>query len=196
MYRNAMVPHTNQISHREWFQSESSHLSPRQISLIDSHIAVSDFDHAFNPNALKASGIKSIVSLYTPFRFDLELARYDGAYVVDSLVNESGEIHPEVIQAGIERVVVCELEESSHNQPEQLKKAVVALSELANHHAPVLVHCHAGLCRAPAVAAAYLATRDGVTFKEALKKVSSLRRVGLTAPFVSSLVRALNLPLE
>lgn len=191
-----MVHHANKVPHREWFQSESPNLSSRHISLIDTRLAVSDFDHAFNPNALKASGIKSILSLYTPFRFDLELARYDGAYVVDSLVNERGDIHPELIQAGIERVVVCELEESSANQVEKLNRAVTVLSELASDHAPVLVHCHAGLCRAPAVAAAYLATRDGCTFREALHKISSIRRVGLTAPFVSSLVRSVNVALE
>ena len=64
------------------------------------------------------------------------------------------------------------------NRPEVFLRAVRVLRELAAAHPPVLVHCFAGRSRSAAVVCK-LFMQDGNSLAEAMRRITSVRKVGI-----------------
>ena len=183
--------------YREWFaQPHATCLFPlKGISFVTDNIAITNCDFAHTPDKLQAAGIRSILSLDIPSAWDLEIARCQGLDVVESL-SENGVLRPSIWHAGVETVWQCLLDENNTNSGVDLRNAVSQLDTLSREHPPVLVHCLAGKCRAPAVVAILLAKQQGISFKVAIDQIAKVQPVGLTADFVYSLVRANGVQFE
>jgi len=165
--------------------------TPTEPTQIIPQIYVSDCDVALCPAQIQKHGIRSILSLYKPYEGDTYHARsVRGLEVVEYHTNLAGTIHPELISAGLERVVLRELAEDSRNSVEALKAAVDTLRDLAGKTPPVLVHCAAGKTRAPSVIAVYLAQELKIDFSSAIKMVAQKHPVRLTSEFVESITSA------
>jgi protein tyrosine phosphatase len=83
-------------------------------------------------------------------------------------------------ELGVDRIEVVELIDGSGNPPEKFLRAVRLLGQLVVRHAPVLVHCHAGQSRSAAVVCRYF-MKEGDTLAEAMKRITSKRRVAIVA---------------
>jgi dual specificity phosphatase 12 len=81
----------------------------------------------------------------------------------------------------IERIEVVELIDGAGNPPERFLRAVDLLKELSRSHAPVLVHCHAGQSRSAAVVCKYLMREEGESLPEAMRRITSKRKVSIMA---------------
>ena len=185
---------------RPWFHQPSLEAAFCQIDKISQvlpDVAISDCDFAYAPAELKRLGIRSILSLDQPSAWDLSLARdRRGLTVVEYLKDSTHALHPEIVEAGVEAVAVCLLDESEKNEPSDLRRAVNLLAALREAHPPVLVHCLAGKCRAPSVVATLMARETGCSFKDAVTQLSLERPIRLTPAFVYALVRANDVFLE
>jgi len=84
-------------------------------------------------------------------------------------------------ELGLERVEVVELIDGSGNPPEKFLRAVRLLGEMIKKNGPVLVHCHAGQSRSAAVVCKYFMREEGNSLSEAMKRISSKRRVAIIA---------------
>jgi hypothetical protein len=84
-------------------------------------------------------------------------------------------------ELGVERVDVVELIDGAGNPPERFLRAVRLLRDLAASHAPVLVHCHAGQSRSAAVIRKFFMQEEGNTLAEAMRRITSKRRVAIMA---------------
>jgi len=84
-------------------------------------------------------------------------------------------------ESGVERVEVVELIDGAGNPPERFLRAVRLLRDLAASHAPVLVHCHAGQSRSAAVICKFFMQEEGNTLAEAMRRITSKRRVAIMA---------------
>ena len=84
-------------------------------------------------------------------------------------------------ELGVARIEVVQLIDGAGNPPEKFLRAVRLLRELAAKHAPVLVHCHAGQSRSAAVVCKYFMTVEGDSLGEAMRKITSKRRVEIIA---------------
>jgi hypothetical protein len=82
---------------------------------------------------------------------------------------------------GLERIEVVELIDGAGNPPERFLRAVRLLRDLAAAHAPVLVHCHAGQSRSAAVVCKFFMQEEGNSIAEAMRRISSKRRVAIVA---------------
>jgi protein-tyrosine phosphatase len=91
-------------------------------------------------------------------------------------------------EAGVEWLEVIELIDGAGNPPEKFLRAVRLLKELVSKHAPVLVHCHAGQSRSAAVVCKYFMQEEGKSLAEAMKQITSKRKVSI----VSGLQEALD----
>jgi protein tyrosine phosphatase (PTP) superfamily phosphohydrolase (DUF442 family) len=86
-----------------------------------------------------------------------------------------------VAESGVDRVEVCELIDGAGNPPEKFLRAVRLLRDLSANHAPVLVHCHAGQSRSAAVVCKYFMQEEGNSLAEAMRRITSKRRVAIVA---------------
>ncbi len=84
-------------------------------------------------------------------------------------------------ELGVERVEVVELIDGAGNPPERFLRAVRLLRDLAGAHAPVLVHCHAGQSRSAAVVCKFFMQEEGNSLAEAMRRITSKRRVAIIA---------------
>ena len=84
-------------------------------------------------------------------------------------------------ELGVERLEVVQLIDGSGNPPERFLRAVRLVKELASRHGPVLVHCHAGQSRSAAVVCKYFMQEEGDTLAQAMRRISSKRRVAIMA---------------
>ena len=84
-------------------------------------------------------------------------------------------------ELGVERTEVVELIDGSGNPPEKFLRAVKLLRDLTASHAPVLVHCHAGQSRSAAVVCKYFMQEEGNNLADAMKRITSKRRVAIIA---------------
>jgi protein-tyrosine phosphatase len=80
--------------------------------------------------------------------------------------------------AGIEFVRVPVSDGSADAMADRLEAVLSKLDDLISRDRRVLVHCNAGLNRAPTVAIAHLHAAYGLTLAEALARVKSLHRCG------------------
>jgi len=81
----------------------------------------------------------------------------------------------------IERVEVVELIDGAGNPRERFLRAVDLLKELSVSHAPVLVQCHAGQSRSAAVVCKYFMRENGEGLGEAMKRITSKRKLSIVA---------------
>ena len=84
-------------------------------------------------------------------------------------------------ELGVDRAEVVELIDGSGNPPERFLRAVRLLRDLAAKHAPVLVHCHAGQSRSAAVVCKYFMQEEGNSLGDAMRRITSKRRVAIMA---------------
>jgi len=84
-------------------------------------------------------------------------------------------------ELGVERVEVVQLIDGAGNPPERFLRAVRLVKELSSRHGPVLVHCHAGQSRSAAVVCKYFMQEEGDTLAQAMRRISSKRRVAIIA---------------
>ena len=124
---------------------------------ITESIWIGNYLDAKNQESLASSGIRSTLCL-------------DGCLVG---------VKPE--ELGLERIEVVELIDGSGNPPEKFLRAVRLLGEMAAKNRPVLVHCHAGQSRSAAVVCKYFMREEGNNLSEAMKKITSKRRVAIIA---------------
>jgi protein-tyrosine phosphatase len=124
---------------------------------ITDKIWIGDYFDARDPLLLAKVGIRSILCL-------------DGCMAGLSLE-----------KLGVERVEVVELINSARNPPEKLLQAISQLRDLATSHAPVLVHCYAGQSRSAAVVCKFFMEEEGNTFAEAMRRITTKRRVAIMA---------------
>ena len=87
----------------------------------------------------------------------------------------------EAAEAGVDRIEVVELIDGSGNRPEVFLRAVRLLRELAAKHPPVLVHCYAGRSRSAAVVCKYFMQEEGNSLREAMRRITSKRKVAIAA---------------
>jgi hypothetical protein len=83
--------------------------------------------------------------------------------------------------SGVERLEVVELIDRSGNPPEIFLRAVRLLRDLASQCPPVLVHCHAGQSRSAAVVCKFFMQEEGNGLAEAMRRITSKRRVAIVA---------------
>ena len=84
-------------------------------------------------------------------------------------------------EAGVDRVEVVELIDGAGNRPEVFLRAVRLLRDLAAKHPPVLVHCYAGRSRSAAVVCKYFMQEEGNSLVEAMRRITSKRKVAIAA---------------
>ena len=87
----------------------------------------------------------------------------------------------EAAEAGVDRIEVVELIDGSGNRPEVFLRAVRLLRELAAKHPPVLVHCYAGRSRSAAVVCKFFMREEGNSLQEAMRRITSKRKVAIAA---------------
>ncbi|MDO8532872.1 MAG: dual specificity protein phosphatase [Dehalococcoidia bacterium] len=81
-----------------------------------------------------------------------------------------------------------QLHDGPGNKPADLARALDVLDDLLDRHR-TLLHCASGVSRAPFVAAAYLATKEGLTLDEALAAVTRKRPIANPDPALFHLWR-------
>jgi hypothetical protein len=79
------------------------------------------------------------------------------------------------------RIETVELIDGAGNPPERFLRAVRLLRELIGTHPPVLVHCHAGQSRSAAVVCKYFMQVEGESLGDAMRRITSKRRVAIIA---------------
>ena len=84
-------------------------------------------------------------------------------------------------EAGVDHVEVVELIDGSGNRPEVFLQAVRLLRDLAAKHPPVLVHCYAGRSRSAAVVCKFFMREEGNSLVEAMRRITSKRKVAIAA---------------
>jgi len=84
-------------------------------------------------------------------------------------------------ELGVERVEVVQLVDGAGNPPAKFLRAVQLVREFVAKHAPVLVHCHAGQSRSAAVVCKYFMAVEGDSLADAMRKITSKRRVAIIA---------------
>ena len=124
---------------------------------ITQDIWIGNFNDARDLKSLKENGIQSILCL-------------DGC-LVGTKAEELGVKHVEVVQLIVGR----------GNRPEIFLRAVRTLRQLKTKHSPVLVHCHAGQSRSAAVVCKFLMKEEGSGLAEAMKKITTKRKVAIQA---------------
>jgi protein tyrosine phosphatase (PTP) superfamily phosphohydrolase (DUF442 family) len=129
------------------------------VDWITDQVAIGNQVEAHDPGLLRQQGFRSVLSL-------------------------DGSLTPcDADRLGVEAVRGFDLVDGAGNDPGALGHAVAALEDLLRHHAPVLVHCHAGRSRSVVVVAGWLARCLRIGPKEALARVATRRVVCITPEF-------------
>lgn len=84
-------------------------------------------------------------------------------------------------ELGVSQIEVLELVDGRGNKPEVFLHAVALLKKLKVRHPPVLVHCHAGQSRSAAVVCKYFMKEEGASLGQAMKRITSKRKVVIVA---------------
>jgi len=121
---------------------------------INERLAVGDINDAMNHGELRRQGVSGVLSLND---FPTFIAGMGFEWYRVQLLDGPG------------------------NKPEDLAKAIEVLDDLLGRHR-TLLHCASGVSRAPFVAAAYIASKQGLPFDDALAEVSRHRRIANPDP--------------
>jgi len=127
------------------------------MDMITKDIWIGSFNDAQDVSSLRETGIQSVLCL-------------DGC-----LLGKSAE------EIGVKQIEVVPLIDGRGNRPEVFLRAVGTLKQLIAKHAPVLVHCHAGQSRSAAVVCKFFMKEEGNSLAEAMKRISSKRKVAIQA---------------
>ncbi len=109
-------------------------------------------------------------------RESLQVAGIRSALCLDGCMTRVG-----AEEVGVERIEVVELIDGAGNRPEVFLRAVRLLRGLAVKHPPVLVHCYAGRSRSAAVVCNFLMREEGNSLAEAMRRITSKRKVAIAA---------------
>jgi hypothetical protein len=124
--------------------------TPRGFKITE-NLYVSHWIPAHNPEFLKAFGIRSILCL-------------------------DGKLKPEWASLlGVEKIIAMDIPDGPGFTKQHLLDALRGLELLAARHAPVLVSCHAGQSRSPAVVIGYLAVHTHLSLRESFALVQRER---------------------
>jgi protein tyrosine phosphatase (PTP) superfamily phosphohydrolase (DUF442 family) len=82
---------------------------------------------------------------------------------------------------GVNSIEVVELVDGRGNKPEVFLRAVGLLKKLKTKHSPVLVHCHSGQSRSAAVVCKFFMKEEGASLGQAMKRITSKRKVVIVA---------------
>jgi protein-tyrosine phosphatase len=86
-----------------------------------------------------------------------------------------------VQQLDLERIEVVDLIDGAGNRPETFLRAVDLLRDMSVRHPAVLVHCYAGRSRSAAVVCKYFMREEGNSLVEAMRRITSKRKVAIAA---------------
>ncbi len=109
-------------------------------------------------------------------RESLQVAGIRSALCLDGCMTRVG-----AEEVGVERIEVVELIDGAGNRPEVFLRAVRLLRDLSAKHPPVLVHCYAGRSRSAAVVCNFLLREEGNSLAEAMRRITSKRKVAIAA---------------
>jgi hypothetical protein len=84
-------------------------------------------------------------------------------------------------ELGVNQIEVVELVDGRGNKPDVFLRAVALLKKLKVKHSPVLVHCPAGQSRSAAVVCKFLMKEEGASLGQAMKRITSKRKVVIVA---------------
>jgi hypothetical protein len=104
---------------------------------------------------------------------DADLLRTHGVRAVFSLIGAS--VGRTAVDLGVERHEVLPLQDGPGDDLRRFTRAVDILTELLDTTAPVLVHCHAGRSRSPAVVGGYLVRSRRWSADDALAFIDTKR---------------------
>lgn len=120
--------------------------TPKGFKITES-IYLSHWIPAHNPDFIKTFGIRSILCL-------------------------DGKLKPDWAPLlGVDKIISMDIPDGPEFTKRHLLEALRGLESLASRHAPVLVSCHAGQSRSPAVVIGYIAVHAHLSVKEALALV-------------------------
>ncbi len=94
-------------------------------------------------------------------------------------------------ELGVQTIAVIPLIDGPGNDPRHLQDAIDTLAMLVEEESPVLVHCRAGISRAPTIVAGYLAKYEGMKLGSAFKLIRSKRRINVHGELRESLRKLL-----
>ena len=132
--------------------------------VLDGRLAIGNFLNAKDPAFLKFNQISAILSL-------------DG-----SLHGIAAE------RLGVKEIRSFVLVDGQNDQG-AFARAVFVLKGMLDEFPRVLVQCHAGRSRSPAVVAAYLASERGLTLPQALERINAVREVVMAKALMASVQR-------
>jgi|694.fasta_scaffold43677_2 hypothetical protein len=93
---------------------------------------------------------------------------------------------------GVGKVIGIPLIDGPGNDPRLFNYAVDCLTSLIKDYSPVLVHCHAGRSRSPAVVAAYLIKNERMTPKSAFGRIAKVRELYMARALIDMVVAHFN----
>ncbi|MGF1581160.1 MAG: dual specificity protein phosphatase family protein [Gemmataceae bacterium] len=82
-------------------------------------------------------------------------------------------------ELGLQRLAVVPLIDGPGNDERCLRAAIDTLARLVEEMPPVLVHCRAGISRAPTVVAGYLVKYEGMKLRNAFGLIRSKRQINV-----------------
>jgi protein-tyrosine phosphatase len=113
---------------------------------------------------------------------DAAAAEREGVRAVLSLAIEHEDVHPNTVHVWLD---------DGPNSPALMAHAIRELARLLRTSPPVLVHCHAGLSRSPAVVAGYLANFENYSLRDAFVFIDERRPIQLSPGVLPTLKMAL-----
>jgi protein tyrosine/serine phosphatase len=178
--------------HLKWLNQIGAVSDPSEVTFAMSGIALTNMGASSNLEILKKFGIRSILSLYKPAQHSLDLSHATSEWVSPHMM----EIPEDFTEAGVLRREVFPLSDDENNSLESLRHVVNLLAELHLSYPPVLVHCHPGVSRTPAVVAAYIAKLEGISFRTAVDRIAKQRSIAISEGFAKRVAQANDLILE
>jgi protein-tyrosine phosphatase len=115
---------------------------------------------------------------------DAEEAEAAGMRAVLSLASEHADVHPHTVHIALD---------DGPNPPALIAHAIRELDRLVRASPPVLVHCHAGLSRSPAIVAGYLTVFEHHALRDAFVLIDDRRPIQLSPGLLPSLKQAIAL---
>ena len=161
---------------QEQRQKQSELLHPEGISLKDVFFAARQHYPEMEPSDLAVPatprGYKITESIYVSHWIPSHNPDFLRAFGIQSILCLDGKLKPEWAEAlGVKKITSLDIPDGPAFTKHHLLDGVKALEDLVAHHSPVLVCCHAGQSRSPAIAIGYIAIHTHVSVKEAFALV-------------------------
>ena len=134
------------------------------ISWVNSNIAIGNYLDAEDIRLIRREGFRGILTLNKE-RCDQDASLF-----------------------GVGKVIGIPLIDGPGNDPRFFNYALDCLSSMINDYSPVLVNCHAGRSRSPALVAAYLIKNEGITPKAAFGRIAKVRELCIARALIDLVV--------